>query len=85
MGGLADTVVDASLENLADELATGFVFEKFDRAAIVAAIRRAFALKARRLEWKAVVHRAMEQDFGWEASALRYANVYQELTGLQSA
>jgi starch synthase len=79
VGGLADTVVDASLENLADELATGFVFEKFDRPSIVAAIRRAFALKQRRLEWKAVVRRAMEQDFGWEASALRYVDVYREL------
>jgi starch synthase len=37
-------------------------------------------LKARRPDWKAVVHRAMEQDFGWEASALRYAEVYHELT-----
>ncbi|MDB5834719.1 MAG: glycogen synthase [Caballeronia sp.] len=81
VGGLADTVVDASLENLADELATGFVFEKFDRPSIVAAIRRAFALKQRRLEWKAVVRRAMEQDFGWEASALRYIDVYRELIG----
>ena len=30
VGGLADTVVDASLENLADDLATGFVFERFE-------------------------------------------------------
>ena len=81
VGGLADTVVDASLENLADELSTGFIFEKFDRPSIVAAIRRAFALKQRRPEWKAVVRRAMEQDFGWEASALRYCDVYRELMG----
>ena len=84
VGGLADTVVDASLENLADELATGFVFEKFDRPSIVAAIRRAFALKQRRPEWKAVVRRAMEQDFGWEASALRYVDVYRELIGTRT-
>jgi starch synthase len=84
VGGLADTVVDASLENIADELTTGFVFEKFDRPSLVAAIRRAFALKQRRLEWKAVVRRAMEQDFGWEASALRYIEVYRELTGTRA-
>ncbi|WP_031361672.1 glycogen synthase GlgA [Caballeronia sordidicola] len=84
VGGLADTVVDSSLENLADELATGFVFEKFDRPSIVAAIRRAFALKQRRPEWKAVVRRAMEQDFGWEASALRYVDVYRELIGTRT-
>ncbi|SAL44288.1 glycogen synthase [Caballeronia udeis] len=84
VGGLADTVADASLENLADDLATGFVFEKFDRQSIVAAIRRAFALKQRRLEWKAVVRRAMEQNFGWEASALRYIDVYRELIGTRA-
>jgi starch synthase len=81
VGGLADTVVDASLENLADEIATGFVFESFSRPAFVAAIRRAFALKQRRLEWKAVMKHAMTQDFGWEASALRYIEVYRELVG----
>ncbi|WP_244817147.1 glycogen synthase GlgA [Caballeronia sp. Lep1P3] len=79
VGGLADTVVDCSLENLADETATGFVFERFERAGIVAAIRRAFALKSRRTEWKTVVKRAMSQNFGWEAAAQRYADVYDEL------
>ena len=67
VGGLADTVVDSSLENLADDLATGFVFDAFERSSIVAAIRRAFALKGRRADWKAVVRRAMTQNFGWEA------------------
>jgi starch synthase len=81
VGGLADTVVDASLENLADEIATGFVYDSFSRAAFVGAIRRAFALKQRRLEWKAVMKLAMMQDFGWEASALRYIEVYRELVG----
>ncbi|BAN25269.1 glycogen synthase GlgA [Caballeronia insecticola] len=81
VGGLADTVVDCSLENLADDLATGFDFSAFDRAGIVGAIRRAFALKARRTEWKNVVKRAMGQNFGWETAALRYAEVYQGLLG----
>ncbi|WP_321793483.1 glycogen synthase GlgA [Caballeronia sp. J97] len=81
VGGLADTVVDSSLENLADDLATGFVFDTFDRAGIVGAIRRAFALKARRTDWKAVVKRAMGQNFSWEAAALQYAEVYRKLLG----
>ncbi|WP_250493278.1 glycogen synthase GlgA [Caballeronia sp. GAWG1-1] len=81
VGGLADTVVDCSLENLADQLATGFTFDVFDRAGIVGAIRRAFALKARRTEWKTVVKRGMTQNFGWETAALRYAEVYQGVLG----
>ena len=79
VGGLADTVVDASLENLADDLATGFVFERFELKGIGAAIRRAFALYGRRTEWKATQRRAMRQDFGWGASAERYLALYREL------
>ncbi|MGH8782599.1 glycogen synthase GlgA [Paraburkholderia sp.] len=79
VGGLADTVVDASLENLADDLATGFVFERFEPDALAAAIRRAFALYARRGEWKAAQQRAMRQDFGWGASAQRYLDLYRSL------
>ncbi|EIM94570.1 glycogen synthase [Paraburkholderia hospita] len=79
VGGLADTVVDASLENIADDLATGFVFERFEPEALTAAIRRAFALYARRTDWKATQRRAMRQDFGWGASAERYLALYREL------
>jgi starch synthase len=79
VGGLADTVVDASLENLADDLATGFVFERFEPKGLTAAIRRAFALYDRRTEWKAAQRRAMHQDFGWGASAERYLALYREL------
>ena len=43
VGGLADTVTDSSLENLADGTASGFVFNGFDVAEFGAAVRRAFA------------------------------------------
>ncbi|MDE1184561.1 glycogen synthase GlgA [Paraburkholderia sp.] len=79
VGGLADTVVDASLENLADDLTTGFVFNHFDPHSLALAIRRAFALYGRRSEWKATMRRAMRQDFGWGASADRYLTLYREL------
>jgi starch synthase len=79
VGGLADTVIDASLENLADEAATGFVFDRFEPEALAAAIRRAFALYARRSEWKATQQRAMREDFGWSTSAERYLALYREL------
>ncbi|RQH07577.1 glycogen synthase GlgA [Paraburkholderia dinghuensis] len=79
VGGLADTVVDASLENLADGLATGFVFERFEPDALTAAIRRAFALYARSHDWRDTRTHAMQQDFGWAASAQRYLALYREL------
>lgn len=79
VGGLADTVVDASLENLAEGRTTGFVFEHFDADALAAAIRRAFVLHTRRSAWKKAQRRAMQQDFGWSASAARYLELYRQI------
>jgi starch synthase len=79
VGGLADTVVDCSLENMGDELATGFVFDAFDEAGISAALRRAFALYRREADWKLVQERAMQQQFGWDAAAAHYLALYQQI------
>jgi starch synthase len=79
VGGLADTVVDSALENLADGTATGFAFDRFDGAAFGAALRRAFALHARGLEWRHVQRAAMRQRFGWSAAAVRYVALYRSL------
>lgn len=79
VGGLADTVVDCSLENLDAERATGFVFERFDAVDFGAALGRAFALFKRRGEWRGVQRRAMSQRFGWDAAAIRYVAQYRRL------
>ena len=76
-GGLADTVVDCTLEDLADERATGFVFERFDAADLTRALRRAFALWARSRDWRTVRSRAMAQHFGWDAAAAGYLALYR--------
>lgn len=78
-GGLADTVVDCTLEDMADQLATGFLFERFDAADLTRALRRAFALWARPRDWRAVRRRAMAQQFGWDTAALRYVELYRDL------
>jgi starch synthase len=79
VGGLADTVVDASLENIDDGLATGFVFDTFDDAGIDAALRRAFALYRRQADWKAVQQHGMQQRFDWDAAAAQYLTLYQQI------
>ena len=79
VGGLADTVVDASLENLDDDLATGFVFDSFDGAGIAAAVRRAFALYKRPADWALVQQRGMQQQFGWDAAADDYLALYRQI------
>ena len=78
-GGLADTVVDCTLEDMVDERATGFVFERFDAADLVRALRRAHALWARPREWKTVRSRAMAQRFGWDTAAASYLALYRDV------
>ena len=41
------------------------------------ALRRAFALFARRRDWLAVRQRAMRQELGWGHAATRYLMLYQ--------
>ena len=75
-GGLADTVVDCTLEDLADERATGFVFERFEVEDLQRALRRAFTLWSRPRDWRVVQKRAMAQRFGWDTAAARYLALY---------
>ncbi|HLX53204.1 MAG TPA: glycogen synthase GlgA [Aquella sp.] len=80
VGGLADTVVDCALENLADNSATGFVFEHFVFEAFNAAIKRAFALYNRKGEWKRVQKHGMQQDFSWDKASRQYLLLYKQVT-----
>ena len=77
VGGLADTVVDCTLEDLAEGNATGFVFDEFSVAGFERALRRAFALYGRRAEWSAVRARGLRQDLGWQHAAAQYVALYQ--------
>jgi starch synthase len=80
VGGLADTVVDSSLENLDDGTASGFVFHGFDESALGSAVRRAFALQRRPAQWRAVQRHAMALRFGWARAAADYLRVYASVT-----
>ena len=79
VGGLADTVVDCTLENLDDGSATGFVFDELSAPALLSAVRRAFVLFGRPAEWAAVQRCGMALRFDWRAAALHYLALYQSL------
>jgi len=81
IGGLADTVVDTTLEDLAAGTATGFVFKDFTADAYRRALRRAFALWSRPEYWARVRTSAMRRRFGWHGAARRYVDVYRGLCG----
>ncbi len=79
VGGLADTVVDATAQALADGSATGFVFDAATPQALTLAVQRAAALRRQSDQWLAMMDTAMAQPLSWQAPALRYAALYDEL------
>lgn len=79
VGGLADTVVDCTLENLDDGSATGFVFDDLAATGFPSAVRRAFALYRRPDQWAAVQRRGMGLRFDWVTAAQHYLAIYQSL------
>ena len=78
VGGLADTVVDSTLEDLDSGAANGFCFDDFSGAAYERAQRRAFALYRRSADWRAVRANAMRRPSDWATAASRYLAVYRQ-------
>ena len=77
-GGLADTVIDSSPENLANGSATGFVFNHADFTGLHYACQQALTLWAQPEQWQRVREAAMHSDFGWARAARDYQALYQE-------
>jgi starch synthase len=69
-GGLADTIADGE---------TGFLFERAEPGALLAAVRRAVTLWRDELRRLAMQRAGMARDFGWARSARRYAELYARL------
>jgi starch synthase len=79
VGGLADTVVDATAANLTEGIATGFAFDGDNTAALMSAIARVTSLFPERKIWQGMMRRAMTRDFSWAASARQYTAIYRTL------
>ncbi len=81
-GGLADTVVNATEENLADGRATGFSFNDYSAHALYETVRWALKLlRGRPIDFAQIVHTGMAQDFGWDRSAEAYTTLYRKVLG----
>lgn len=79
VGGLADTVTGADDATLAEDRATGFVFDGATPDALARSLRHALELWHRPRSWQQVMRRAMAQDTSWRAPAARYAGLYAEM------
>ncbi len=79
VGGLVDTVVDATPENLEAGRATGFHFHEPTSTALLGALEHALRLYRNPPVWHQLIRTAMAQDFGWARSARRYLELYRQL------
>jgi starch synthase len=79
VGGLADTVVDASDEAVRAQRATGFAFDPPTSAALEGAIARAIQAHRQPRLWRQLIETAMAQDFSWDGAAARYMALYASL------
>lgn len=77
VGGLADSVVDATPETIRDGSATGIRFDDYSGPALAAAVRRAVDLFRKPEMWKGLIAAGMTQDWSWSRSAAGYLDVYR--------
>lgn len=78
-GGLADTVVHATPDTLANGTATGFLFDEPQPAALLHAIQQALRLYRDDPDgWRRLAITGMSQDLSWEASARQYLALYTD-------
>ncbi len=82
VGGLADTVVNAtatSAAGLAQEAATGFVFDEATASALQAEVTRALGFFEQPALWDTLMQQAMAQDFSWHQPARDYMSLYDSI------
>ena len=78
VGGLADTVVDASQQAMDADMATGFQFGPATAQALGQAIARALEAYRQPARWRQLMLRGMAQDFSWQAAASQYLALYEQ-------
>lgn len=78
-GGLADTVVDATLETLNNNKATGLVFNEATPGTLMEAIKRSLILYSHKATWRQLQLAGMKKDYSWSKSAKQYKTLYSHL------
>jgi starch synthase len=74
-GGLVDSVVDATQD---PDRGTGFIMRSADAEGFADALARLRAAWRHPATWRRLQGNGMARPFGWEASARRYVEVYEE-------
>ncbi len=76
-GGLADTIIDATPENMTAGTANGFSFRDYASPPLDVALRRAVQMYHDPAVWARLVETGMRQDLSWSHSAKEYIALYE--------
>ncbi len=79
VGGLADTVTDATAEHIESGAADGFVMPEYSAASFISSLQYALGIYETPLVWRRLQQNAMSRDFSWQASAGHYTELYLQL------
>jgi starch synthase len=85
VGGLTDTVIDASPVSLAAGVATGVQFAPVEVPMLEYAIRRAAALYRNKPAWRRLQANGMATDVSWAGPARQYADLFRGLIAERAA
>jgi starch synthase len=79
-GGLADTVVNSTDENIADNRATGFVFNEYRASVLFDTVKWALSIMRERPgDFRQIMLCAMAQNWSWDRSAAEYEALYHRV------
>ncbi len=79
-GGLADTVNHCDRAHLQQDLATGFVFPRHDKSAMLDTLRVAKGYFRNKKIWRQIQRCGMRQDLSWRAAVEQYLALYQRVS-----
>ncbi|QDT52337.1 Glycogen synthase [Caulifigura coniformis] len=81
-GGLADTVVDARPETVANGTANGFVFDSYDPNSFLTSVWQCVGcFQHDKAQWRQLIQNGMREDRSWKRSAAEYAAIYERAIG----
>lgn len=85
VGGLADSVVDASPANLANGTANGFSFFDYRADVLYQQAVRAVEMYRNSAVWNQLIRTGMSRDWSWRHSAEEYVQVYEQARAKRGA
>ena len=77
-GGLADSVVDSSPENIKNGTATGFKMTTINHESFIETFEKAVNIFQNQQKWRQISKTGMRNDFSWKKSAEKYVFLYQK-------